>query len=73
MRGLEDRLGELIQQLQRLDSAADTATVDEILWRLERLEDDVLTSITDHTHRLELFQLIRRAHALIADARDRAE
>ncbi|MEU2043812.1 hypothetical protein [Nocardia niwae] len=73
MRSLEERFADVLAELHRLDRAASVVVVDEIGWRIERLEDEVRTSVTDDpVRRHDLFLLAVEAYQLVADARDRA-
>ncbi|BDT91962.1 MULTISPECIES: hypothetical protein [Nocardia] len=73
MRSMQDRLDEVLEELQQLDRAADLVVIDRIRWRVERLEDELQIQVADHTRRFELFAVIRQARALIDDAQLRAE
>ncbi|MET9030430.1 hypothetical protein ABZW96_33125 [Nocardia sp. NPDC004168] len=46
---LQGHIGKLIHQLQRLETDTHTAVIDQIRWRIERLEDEF------PTYPLELF------------------
>ncbi|MBF6228769.1 hypothetical protein [Nocardia abscessus] len=70
---IADRVGELVRQLHLLPKGTETASVDRIQWRIERLEDEVMTTFADPSDRFELFALIRQAHASVADALARIE
>ncbi|WP_159850898.1 hypothetical protein [Nocardia sp. CY41] len=73
MRSVQDRLDEVLEELQQLDRAADLVVIDRIRWRVERLEDELQIQVADHIRRFELFAVIRQARALIDDAQLRAE
>ncbi|MGY5209989.1 hypothetical protein [Nocardia gipuzkoensis] len=71
---MEEKIAGVIAELKRLDRAAPVVVVDEIGWVVDRLEDEVRTSVTDDQERRRtLLNHARQAHELVAEARERAE
>ncbi|WP_067475014.1 hypothetical protein [Nocardia amamiensis] len=73
MASLEERIAGVIAELKRLDRTAPVVVVDEIGWRVDRLADEVRTSVTDEERRRTLLNQARLASGLVAEARERAE
>ncbi|WP_194838494.1 hypothetical protein [Nocardia sp. XZ_19_369] len=71
MRSLEERFGDAIDELTRLDRDATTDQIERIGKIIKQLDYELRTQVNDDLQRYELTKLSDRAHALSVDAHDR--
>ncbi|MFI6959620.1 hypothetical protein ACIBJI_39915 [Nocardia sp. NPDC050408] len=69
----DERFGGLIAELKRLDHRPAVKEVEQLQHHFEQLDHELTISAVTDERRYELSKLSRQAHALVTDARDRAE
>ncbi|WP_431949774.1 hypothetical protein [Nocardia lijiangensis] len=73
MRSLEDRFGDAIDELENLDEQPTLAQIEELHHLIDELDYELQTTTGLGARRYELTKHSRHSHALLADARDRAQ
>ncbi|TQM25780.1 hypothetical protein [Nocardia bhagyanarayanae] len=72
MRSLEDRFGDVIEQLEGLGERPTLAQVDELHHMIDDLDYELQTTTGLGARRYELTKRSRHSHALLGEARNRA-